>query len=582
MKQCENYGYTPAITDHGSGSGLFEFSTASSEKKILGVEFYICDDAKNKTPEGRSLSHMVILAKNKQGYKQLCKLISKSNGPSNYYYKPRIDWEDLREVVDEPNLIALTGHPGSFLFNAIYNDDEPITGALSIGEKHLNRINDIFGLDNVFLEIQRQCIPGLQKELSELLLSLGAKTGNKPIACIDAHYVTKEDAVDQRLLLASNLNIKLSEWKTKAKSLSSFFKYDHFHIPSPDEIKEWHPEEEIKNHELIYDQIEDYSLKEDPSVPEFECPDNLSEDEYLRQICRDGWRKYLVDYGVINQDNKELYTDRVKRELDVISKYKLSGYFLIVQDLIKKFRTKDILSNFGRGSCGGSLTAYLAGITLIDPIPHGLMFERFLNEGRFSADRMQFPDIDMDFPPEVREDAIQYLKDKYGTDHVAQIITFGTFQGKIAVSEALRLNNIMTFNDIKKISKLILEKSKVGSQMKDAGISSTIDFTIKHTDLLADYCTYDNGEYKGSLAPYFEQAIRIEGTVKNESTHAAGVIVSPRVLSESIPMVKEKSGNGLICGLEMNTLEQMGFIKFDVLGLANFSTLGYVNELLRS
>lgn len=344
VKKLSLYNYGACtITDHGNMFGCVEFNTALMDagiKPIIGNELYLSMGPATLHDKANYNYHMVCLAKNKEGFNTLCKITSESNKKENFYRKPRVDLSIL-EQYNDGNLIFLTGHHGSLLYHMITNEDDSIkSDAVDIGVALINQLKHRLG--TVFIESQRICA---DKEYCDLMNEIAKKSQTKVIACVDAHYIDRSDAIYQRLLLCSSLNLKLTQVKEKAASLNSFFVNDHYHIPSPEELQIYNSDELDGIHELG-EMCSAYSLKEKPTLPRFS--DN--EEAELKQLCRNGWNKILVPFGINNDSRKrEIYAQRVMSELEVISTYDLSGYFLIVQDFIQWVRNQGILCNFGRG-----------------------------------------------------------------------------------------------------------------------------------------------------------------------------------------------------------------------------------------
>jgi DNA polymerase-3 subunit alpha len=303
----------------------------------------------------------------------------------------------------------------------------------------------------------------------------------------------------------------------------------------------------------------------------------MTEEDYCKHLCRKGW----IRHGINDKSNKEEYTQRILNELNVIHGAKLEGYFLIVQDYINYAKNQGWLVGPGRGSVGGSLVAYLIGITTIDPIQYGLIFERFYNAGRNTEDRVSLPDIDVDFPKYKRPLVIEYIRQKYGEDKVSQMATFGRLMGRGALKEVLRIHDVCDFQTMNSISKLLPRQEEISDKLKEAEEDSIIIWTLKHDPKsIADYCRInEDGSLSGEYAQYFLQASRIEGTNKSQGRHAAGIIVSPEPLAQMVPMVRSKDG-GKITGFEMNACEDIGLVKLDCLGLEALDKLMGVNQLL--
>jgi DNA polymerase-3 subunit alpha len=562
---------------------------AKGIKPILGCELYISQqDSQIKTKENSDLSHFILLAKNKTGWFNLIKIISETNKPENFYHKPRISFDRLKPFLDG-NLIGFSGHLGSTIADAIQADPD---NAMKIGTEHVSYMKDLFG-DNYFLESQlmdRESTPE-QIELTNIIRRLGSSTNTKIICTPDAHYCEKEDAVDQRILLCNNLKTTLTEINKKMLNNESipmgcFFKSDNFHILSPEEIALLHTEDEIENTNYVDSLCEDYDILHKPMLPPFSCPNNINPDEYLRELCRKGWKEKIANN--IDKEDQQQYVDRIKYELEILQGADLSSYFLIVGDIVNKVRLEHWLPGPGRGSAAGCLVSYLIGITSIDPIKYNLIFERFYNSGRNTKDRISMPDIDVDVPINKREYIIEYIKSKYGHDKVSQMITFNTMKGRGALKEVLRVYGNITFDEMNRITKYIPDEAKISDELQqmkeDTGEASILRWALENNvDKLKEWCYIDdNNELSGPLAKRFEQAIRLEGTKSNQSKHAAGVVISSQNLGSVCPMVYDSKNKQLIAGMEMQDLEALGIIKFDVLGIAMLDKIMNISEYLKN
>ena len=576
--RCVELGYDScALTDHGSISGAVTFIEECKKKNIkpiIGCEFYITENNADIKDKNNLVSHQVILAKNYSGWLKLIQLVSKSNNSENFYYKPRIDINMMRELCDD-NLISFSGHLGSTLSLRIEN--------MADAENYVHIMKSIFGPENFFIEIQNidpKNFPGNNRLVSKLR-ELAKNTGTKTIATADSHYVRKSDAVDHRILLCSSLQLTLRDIKTsKDAPLECFFKSNCFHIPSIEELLEWgNTEEEINNTQLVSDMCEQYKITGPPRLPNFECPNNMSNNDYLRHLCREGWKKRILP-----EWNKQVYVDRVKYELSIIEEANLAGYFLIVQDYVNWAKNQGWLVGCGRGSVGGSLVSYLLNIITIDPIPGGLLFERFYNKARNTKDFVSLPDVDMDFPINKRKFIIDYLKNKYGHDNVCQMVTFSRLQGRGAIKEVLRVNNACDFETMNLITKNIPDESKIGDQMEEMDEDSILRWVLQNDpESVSDWCKMDeHGNLSGEYSQYFAQAIRLEGTYKSQGKHPAGIIVSADPLDQVCPMIHDKNSTEKIAGMSMGDLENMGHVKLDILGVLILDRLMGVNNLLKT
>ena len=346
LKECQYN--TATLTDHGTMCGNYDLFFNLQEEKIkpiAGVELYTpLMDASIKEDCNRQNLHMVCLAKNYEGFKRLCKITSRSNHEDVYYYKPRLDIERLKELTTD-DLMWFTGHPGSLLYNVITSESGFHKNAVERGIKFMNRMKDYFGKSNVFIEVQRTC--HFDEDLNTILNEIAKKTDVKATACIDAHYAKKEHAKFQRIILASSLKTTLKRWKNKLgdKSLSSFFEKDYYYIPTIKELEKVHTVEEMENNYLINELCEDYKLEKQPSLPEFDCPNNKSEEEYLLDLTNEGI-EFLSSKYPIDEDK---YRSRVKEEMKTIAGFNLNGYFLIVRDLILECENSGGFVGPGRG-----------------------------------------------------------------------------------------------------------------------------------------------------------------------------------------------------------------------------------------
>jgi DNA polymerase-3 subunit alpha len=405
-----------------------------------------------------------------------------------------------------------------------------------------------------------------------------------------SYYVNKQDAKLHRVLLCSemkttlpkirkNLNTKFPEEHTDKLI---YFMQDNFYVKDKEESKDL----DTQILESIYNQCEEYDILSKPILPKFVCPDNLSEEEYLKELCRKGWKKLLIEQGKVStEESKKIYLERFKEEFDVIKNANLFGYFLIVQDIISYVNNQGWMSGPGRGSAAGCLISYLIGITQIDPVEYDLLFERFYNAGRNTEDHISLPDIDMDVPGTKRDDVIEYLKNRYGHDKVSQMVTFGRLQGKSAIKEVLRVNDACSFTEMNAISNCIPDEAKISDQLAemDDDDRSIIRWAlINNSESLADFCRInEDGTLEGEYAEYFQQAIDIEGTFKTQGKHAAGIVISAEPLHKVCPMVKQKGSAEKIAGLEMSDLESLGHVKFDILGINLLDKIMKIEDLVK-
>jgi len=402
------------------------------------------------------------------------------------------------------------------------------------------------------------------------LIEIAAITNTPCVATPDAHYARREDAIDQRVLLCTSLKKTLGQIKMDIRQgnsvgLQCFFESDNFHIPSFEEMQQWHTEEEIENTNKIADMCDDYSILSAPNPPTFKCPNNMTPDDYLRLLCREGWKKKMAH--IDDEDQLKVYGERVNNELEVFLSCGLSSYFLIVRDIIKFCHEHNYITGPGRGSAAGCMVSYLIDITQIDPIPADLLFERFYNAGRNSPGKISWPDIDIDVPKEARPKVIEYIREKYGEENVAQIVTYTTLKGRSALKRVMTAIGGISFTEQNAMTKYILDEAKIADELQEMkeelGTSSIIRWCIENNPKrFKDWVEIDkDGEFVGDRAEIFKQAIRLEGTKIIQSKHAAGVVVSPYKISETCPMV-------------------IGLLKIDVLGITMLDKVMSVADIL--
>lgn len=574
-----------AITDHGSLTNCIKFYNAMKQhnkKFILGIEAYIClDDPTIHDINNRKLYHQVILAKDLEGWRKLIRIVSTSNEPANFYYRPRLDLPTLVDFTHDGHLISFSGHLGSLLAHSLQEYDYNIEEACQTAYT----LESMFGKGNFYIEIQLidkannpECL-----KIAEALREVSNKTKIPCVATCDAHYCNKSDVHDHRVLLCTNMKTTFAKIaSSKSVGLDAFFKSDCFYIPSYEEMLQLHSghEDELKNTIEIAEKCEDYNVLSKPKLPKYECPDGYDENKYFRQLCRDGWKEKQIS----NTDTK--YIDRIKYELNTLQSAGLSSYFLMVIDIAKYVKSHGWICSNGRGSVGGCLVAYLTDITTIDPIKHNLIFERFYNQGRNTADKVALPDIDLDVPASKRDNVIQYIKQKYGQSNVAQIATFGAMKGRSALKDVLRAYSAVSVDEMNEITSCIQDEAKITDELQDMkkelGTSSIIRWSLQHrAKKLKQWCYIDDKKrFQGPLARMFEQAIRLEKTLAIQGKHPAGIIISPEPLNEICPMIYDAKTHKQIVGWEMNDAESVGLVKMDILGLSLLDKMMGVKNVL--
>ena len=586
---------TCALTDHGSLSGAVDFCRTLkgvSQKPILGCELFICEkNATDKTADNKNLLHQVVLAKNLQGWKDLLKLVSKSNNADQFYHDPRIDFMQLKEAAAGGNLISFSGHLGSYLGKiALENRSDKFIAEAAY------RLQNMFGKDNFFLEIQ--LIDSYNNDdariAAERLREISKQTGIPCVATPDAHYTTREAAEDHQVLICTALKKNIGQLHqdrkhNKANLGEWFLGSDNYHIPSYEDMKQFHTDEELDNTLRIANMCESYDILGAPNPPEFSSPSGYTSKDYLRHLCKIGWAEKMRHVQK-NTEEFERYGDRVNRELEIFEEAGLSSYFLIVQDILKFCKSEGYLTGPGRGSAAGCMVSYLIGITQIDPIKYDLVFERFYNAGRNTDERISMPDIDIDVPKEAREKVIDYMKKQYGKDNVAQIVTYQTMQGRSALKRVMQSRGNISFTEQNEITKHIMDEAKIADELQDMkeelGEASLILWALKNRrDQLKDWCEIgEDGKLEGKMARVFAQAMRMEGTKIIQSKHAAGVVVSPAPISDTCPMVKSanKGDTNLLAGFEGPSCEEVGLLKLDVLGIRMLDKIMEVPLILKA
>lgn len=501
--------------------GLCDYKTISG-----AVSFYqACKKVGIKPIIGCSFDNFSLFSKNKDGWNDLIALVSSLDENGN------LSQELLDQTLAKKNLIKLSSSPSKNMPHSYYTEK---------ADARLHRV--------LLCSDMKTTLPKIQKTI---------RPDNRGGISVDSKY--PEEHMDKLV----------------------YFMQDSFYVLNKEESKDL----DTKELKSIYDQCEDYNILSKPILPKFSCPNNMSEEEYLKELCRKGWKKLLIDNDKVSDEvSKQRYLERFKEEFDVIKGANLFGYFLIVQDIIKYVNNSGWMSGPGRGSVGGCLISYLIGITQIDPVEYDLLFERFYNAGRNTDDHVSLPDIDMDVPAKKRDDVINYLKEKYGKDHVSQMITFGRLQGRSAIKEVLRVNEACSFGEMNAITKSVPNEAEISDQlaeMDDEDRSIIRWALLNRSDELRDFCHIaEDGKLDGDYAEYFQQAIDLEGTFKTQGKHAAGVVISKEPLHKVCPMVKQKGSSEKIAGLEMADLEALGHVKFDVLGLSLLDKLMYISDLI--
>ena len=532
-----------AITDHGVMYGVIDFyraARAQGIKPILGCEVYVAPNSRfdrEVTGGDDRYYHLVLLAENNEGYANLMKIVSKGF-VEGYYYRPRVDKELLRE--HHEGIIALSaclaGEVQRYIVKGLYDE----------AKKTALEYRDIFGEDNYFLELQDHGLPD-QRLVNQQLLKMSQETGIELVATNDVHYTYAEDAVPHDILLCIQTGKKLTD--------ENRMRYEggQYYVKSPEEMEKLFPYalQALDNTQRIADRCSVEIEFGVTKLPKYDVPDGYTSWEYLQKLCREGLERR---YGEPSQELKE----RLAYELDTIRNMGYVDYFLIVWDFIKYAKDHGIAVGPGRGSAAGSIVSYCLGITTIDPIRYQLLFERFLN-----PERVSMPDIDVDFCYERRQEVIDYVVRKYGKDRVVQIVTFGTLAARGVLRDVGRVMDL-PYAFVDSIAKMIPQELNI-----------TIDKALKENPELRR--VYESDEQVKTL---IDMGKRLEGLPRHSSMHAAGVVISQKSVDEYVPLSRAADGT-ITTQFTMTTLEELGLLKMDFLGLRTLTVIQNAVNLAR-
>ena len=524
-----------AITDHGVMYGVIDFyraARAAGINPILGCEVYVAPGSRFDREAGSGddrYYHLVLLAENNQGYSNLMKIVSKGF-VEGFYYKPRVDLSLLEKYHE--GIIALSaclaGEVARFLTRGMYED----------AKKAALRYQDIFGKGNFFLELQDHGIPE-QQNVNQQLLKMHRETGIELVATNDVHYTLAEDAQPHDVLLCLQTGKKLAD--------EDRMRYEggQYYVKSSEEMERLFPyaPEALENTHKIAQRCHVEIEFGVTKLPKFDVPEGYTSWEYLNELC---FRGLEERYQPVTEELKE----RLNYELSTIRNMGYVDYFLIVWDFIKYARDHDIMVGPGRGSAAGSLVAYTLGITQLDPIRYDLLFERFLN-----PERVSMPDIDVDFCFERRQEVIDYVRRKYGDDCVVQIVTFGTLAARGVIRDVGRVMDL-PYAQVDTIAKMIPQELNI-----------TIDKALQmNPELKKAY------EEQKEIHDLIDTAKRLEGLPRHTSMHAAGVVISQKDVSEYVPLSRASDGS-IVTQFTMTTLEELGLLKMDFLGLRTLTVI---------
>ncbi len=525
-----------AITDHGNMYGVINFYKTCKKngiKPIIGCEVYVATSSRfEKRSNIDSYYHLVLLCKNMIGYNNLIQLVSKGF-TEGFYSKPRVDEELLRTHSD--GLIALSACLSGKIPRLL------TVGDYDGAKKTAIQYSEIFGKDNFYIELQDHGTSDTQDILPELL-RLSDECGLPLVATNDCHYLRKQDSETQQILMCIQTNTTLDSPSKPG------FDTDDYYIKTTDEMQRIYGSYKgaIENTVKIAERCDlDFEFDK-VNLPKFPCPYDLNAEDYLRRLAFEGLERRLsnkqIVYGDDQRNNENAYISRIEYELSVINTMGYADYFLIVQDYVMFAKRSGIPVGPGRGSGAGSLVAYLLGITEIDSIKFDLLFERFLN-----PERVSMPDIDMDFCYNRRDEVIEYVVEKYGRDHVSQIITFGTLAAKAAIRDCGRVMG-MPYADVDAVAKAV--PSELGITLKNA---------LRFKELKS---LYDDSE---QIRKLIDTAISLEGMPRNISVHAAGVVITDKPISAYVPL--SVSNSTVVTQFDMDTIADLGLLKFDFLAL---------------
>jgi DNA polymerase III subunit alpha len=534
-----------AVTDHGNlfaAANFFHKASTHGVKPIIGCEVYVAPDShKNRGADAERSNHLVLLAENEEGYRNLIKLVS-TGFLDGFYYKPRVDHDLLAR--HSKGLIALSaclrGEVASALLDEKYE----------LAKSNAYRLRDIFGKGNFFLEVQDQGLE-IEPRINRDLVTLSKESGIPLVATNDCHYLTQSDAQAQEVLMC------IQTGKTMSDAQRMKFATDQFYFKTAEEMA------------CVFREIPDalsrtLSIAERCNVkiqrvsnpfPEFKVPEGHTTDSFFEKVVREGFARRALQLERLSRDSRlrhalPEYEQRLTDEIEMIKKMRFAGYFLIVWDFIHYARAQGVPVGPGRGSAAGSLVSYALEITDVDPLQYDLLFERFLN-----PERISMPDIDIDFCMRRRGEVIDYVRRKYGAESVAQIITFGTMAAKAVLKDAGRALD-MPYGEVDKIAKLV--PNQLNIELEDA---------LKQSPQLDSLRKSDE-----RVKELVEVALRLEGLARHASTHAAGVVISPQPLTEIVPLYKSNKEE-ITTQYDMNALERIGLLKMDFLGLTTLTVL---------
>ena len=486
-------------------------------------------------------------------------------GQEIFLAKNANDWKELIHSISEErtpqNVICILGAPLSKTYNDLISTFNTEVVSLEDFKTVIKSQMEKLKCSHYFLGIAPDYTDD-NKLVNEILIDAGKELGIPTVPICDQYYTNQSDAQDHRVIVCYRSKRKMYDPDTEPE-YRRFFESDNYFLNN------W-----TNGGEEVAELCEEYNILSPPKLPHISNPKYSSDEEWVKDICRDGWRKKIA-----GKPNASEYEKRIKYEFEVFREANLFSYFLIVWDILKWVDEQGWMRGYGRGSAGGCLMSYLMDITKIDPIEYDLMFHRFYSDSRKGS----LPDIDSDVEKGKRDLVLQYIIDKYGKDSVCQITTFGQFKGRSALTAVLSAYKACDVGTMKKMTSLFPEESKVKDQMEAVGEDSLILWTLKNIpDLLSQYCRVKEDEtLEGDFAQYFATAIRIENTIKDTGKHASAIVILDGKISDICPMINDKSSDRKIAGFSMNDAESVSLVKLDLLGLSTLDRLMLVNEFLR-
>lgn len=500
----------------------YEEFTKLDLKPILGFQLRVFG--------GDESSYINIYAKNKAGWKKLLYILYMANNPENYKAGPRLDVFEFIQYIDD-NIIVIIKDKFVDLF-----------------EHHAPSV--YVGLDPI-------SYPDKLDELRGSSLRKVVITPN--------HYLTSSDWTNNRYLLANHLKGKIADLN------HPLFENNTYYVIGEQELRGLGiTQDETDESGKIYESIEKFDIFYKQELPDFECPNGLTQDEYLRLLCRQGFKR-------LNLPDSPEYIERIKLELDVISKVNMAGYFIVMYDIVNWARSQNILVGYGRGSAAGCIVSYLIGIVNVDPIKYNLLFERF-----YSIDRGGLPDIDLDFPPSKRESIIKYIENKYGAEQFAQLCTFNTLKGANALKTIFRAIGLDS-QEQNYITKKVPEEGKVApllqKQKDEHGTSSILLWCINNVDSFAQWC---NNNFEGIYGQEFKSGIELDKVICGRGRHPSAFALSNEPIYNKAPLIWDESAKRYVIGVNMDDAEKFGLVKLDLLGLDLLDKADFIRERLKN